>query len=68
MSTALLFATTQAPALGLSSTGALYWGSTQVATEVTSFTVRVGGPGGPALLYCTRRNLLYTVFFTQVNE
>jgi len=26
-----------------------------------------GGPGGPALLYCTRRNLLYTVFLAHLS-
>ncbi len=55
----------QAPALGLSTSGQLYWGSRLVAPDVTSFATRSGGAGGPALLYCTRRNLLYTVFFTQ---
>lgn len=55
------------PIIGLSaSSGKLYWGSELVASEVTSFALRSGGAGGPALLYTTRRSLLYTVFFKQL--
>ncbi|GAX74696.1 hypothetical protein CEUSTIGMA_g2144.t1 [Chlamydomonas eustigma] len=56
-----------AVAVGLSlKTGKLYWGSSLVASEVTSFAVRTGGAGGPALLYTTRKSLLYTVYFEQL--
>jgi len=37
-----------------------------VAPEVTSLTTRTGGPGGPALLFCSRRSLMYTVFLAQL--
>jgi hypothetical protein len=56
-----------AVAVGLSlKTGKLFWGSSLVATEVTSFAIRTGGAGGPALLYITRKSLLYTVYFGQL--
>ncbi len=48
-------------ALGLNSKGELYWGSRQLATGVTSFTLRYKGPGGPFLLYTTRNHLLRTL-------
>ena len=55
------------PAIGLdTASGSLYWGSSLIASEVTSCTIRHGGAGGPALLYTTRRSLLYTVFFSQL--
>ena len=55
------------PVVGLSgSSGKLFWGSELIASEVTSFALRSGGAGGPALLYTTRRSLLYTVFFRQL--
>ena len=54
------------PVVGLSASGGLYWGQDLVAAEVTSFAVRAGGAGGPALLYTTRKSLLYTVFFGQL--
>lgn len=37
-----------------------------MAGEVTSFAVREAGPGGPALLYTTRKGLMYTVLFAQL--
>lgn len=55
-----------APAVGLTRAGQLYWGSALVAPDVTSVAARAGGPGGPALLYCTRRSLMYTVFLSQL--
>ncbi|GIL52022.1 hypothetical protein Vafri_7984, partial [Volvox africanus] len=55
------------PLLGLSRSGMLCWGSTViVAADVTSVAVRARGPGGPALLYTTRKNLLYTVLMSQL--
>ncbi len=54
------------PALGLSRQGHLYWGATLVASEVASAVTRTGGPGGPALLFCSRRSLMYTVFLAQL--
>jgi hypothetical protein len=48
------------PVLGLSRQGNLYWGANLVAPEVTSMVTRSGGPGGPALLFCSRRSLMYT--------
>lgn len=50
-----------ASAVGLTPGGALYCGPRLVAGGVVSFAVRWGGAGGPALLYTTRQNLLYTV-------
>jgi hypothetical protein len=55
-----------APALGLTSHGALYWGSKLLASDVTSFAVRGGGPGGPAVLYVTRQALLYVAMVSQL--
>jgi elongator complex protein 1 len=55
-----------APALGLTAHGALYWGVKQLASNVTSFAVRGGGPGGPAVLYVTRQALLYVVMVSQL--
>ncbi|KAF5832885.1 IKI3 family-domain-containing protein [Dunaliella salina] len=54
------------PALGLCRAGYLYWGAMLVAPDVTSLTTRTGGPGGPALLFCSRRSLMYTVFLAQL--
>ncbi|GLI58497.1 hypothetical protein VaNZ11_000228 [Volvox africanus] len=57
------------PLLGLSRSGMLCWGSTViVAADVTSIAVRARGPGGPALLYTTRKNLLYTVLMSQLSS
>ncbi|KAG2445393.1 hypothetical protein HXX76_000015 [Chlamydomonas incerta] len=56
-----------APLLGLTRGGRLCWGAAVVApADVTSFALRAYGPGGPALLYTTRKNLLYTVLLTQL--
>lgn len=55
------------PAIGLTTGGQLYWGAALVATEVTSAQIRSGGAGGPALLYTTRKSLMYTVFFSQLS-
>ncbi|GFR43050.1 hypothetical protein Agub_g4056, partial [Astrephomene gubernaculifera] len=56
------------PLLGLSRSGCLSWGSAVIApADVTSLAVRAYGPGGPALLYTTRKNLLYTVLFSQLS-
>ncbi|KAG1673002.1 hypothetical protein FOA52_005932 [Chlamydomonas sp. UWO 241] len=52
--------------IGLSESGALFWGASLVAAGVTSFAVRTGGAGGPALLYTTRKSHLYTVFLAQL--
>ncbi|PNG99531.1 hypothetical protein TSOC_014688, partial [Tetrabaena socialis] len=55
------------PLLGLSPAGMLCLGSTVIsAADVTSFAVRAHGPGGPALLFTTRKNLLYTVLLSQL--
>ncbi|EFJ51885.1 hypothetical protein VOLCADRAFT_87528, partial [Volvox carteri f. nagariensis] len=55
------------PLVGLSRTGMLCWGSAVIATaDVTSVAVRARGPGGPALLYTTRKNLMYTVLMSQL--
>ncbi|KAG2485392.1 hypothetical protein HYH03_015878 [Edaphochlamys debaryana] len=55
------------PLLGLGRGGRLCWGPAVLATsDVTSFAVRSYGPGGPALLYTSRKNLLYTVLMTQL--
>ncbi|GIL71049.1 hypothetical protein Vretimale_4117 [Volvox reticuliferus] len=57
------------PLLGLSPSGMLCWGSTVIApADVTSVAVRARGPGGPALLYTTRKNLLYTVLMSQLSS
>jgi elongator complex protein 1 len=55
-----------APALGLTAHGALYWGSKLLASDVTSFALRGGGPGGPAVLFVTRQALLYVVMVSQL--
>ncbi|KAG2431603.1 hypothetical protein HYH02_013296 [Chlamydomonas schloesseri] len=56
-----------APLLGLTRGGRLCWGGAVVApADVTSFALRAYGPGGPALLYTTRKNLLYTVLLAQL--
>jgi hypothetical protein len=55
-----------APAVGLSVSGVLYWGSRVVAADVYSVAVRGGGPGGPALLYVTRQSLLYVLMIGQL--
>ncbi|KAF6250794.1 IKI3 family-domain-containing protein [Scenedesmus sp. NREL 46B-D3] len=55
-----------APALGLTPQGALYWGSKLLASDVTSFAVRGGGPGGAAVLYVTRQALLYVAMVSQL--
>jgi elongator complex protein 1 len=55
-----------APAVGLSASGVLYWGSRAVAADVYSVAVRGGGPGGPALLYVTRQSLLYVLMVGQL--
>ncbi|KXZ43844.1 hypothetical protein GPECTOR_79g123 [Gonium pectorale] len=56
-----------APLLGLSRGGLLAWGSTVISpSDVTSFAVRSYGPGGPALVFTTRKNLLYTVLVSQL--
>ena len=57
-----------APALGLSPTGLLYWGQQQLAHDVTSVALRGGGPGGPALVYTTRNNLMYTVLLRELRR
>eukprot|EP00983_Pelagomonas_calceolata_P092097 1157626-Pelagomonas_calceolata.AAC.19 len=64
--TPLQASASSSPALGLSRAGHLYWGAMLVAPEVTSLTTRTGGPGGPALLFCSRRSLMYTVFLAQL--
>jgi elongator complex protein 1 len=53
-------------AIGLAPNGALYWGPRLVAGGVTSFALRWGGAGGPALLYTTRSSLLYVVMLSQL--
>jgi len=59
-------AAAMAPAVGLNTAGVLYWGSRVVAADVSSVAVRGGRPGGPALLYVTRTNLLYVVMVGQL--
>ncbi|KAI8469194.1 MAG: IKI3 family-domain-containing protein [Monoraphidium minutum] len=55
-----------AAAAGLGAGGALYVGQRLVAGGVTSFSLRWGGAGGPAMLYTTRRDLLYTVMLSRL--
>jgi elongator complex protein 1 len=56
------------PLLGVSRSGMLSWGSAVIApADVTSVVVRARGPGGPMLLYTTRKNLLYTVLMSQLS-
>jgi hypothetical protein len=43
-------------------------GPRAVAGGVTSFAVRRGGAGGPALLYTTRQSLLYAVMLRQLGS
>ena len=54
--------------IGLSPSGQLFYGSTCLASEVTSFTVRGHGAGGAALLYITRKSLLYTCYQWQLRD
>lgn len=53
-------------ALGLTTSGVLWWGGTKLAWDVTSAAVRGGGPGGPALLYVTRQHLMFTVLLSEL--
>ncbi|WIA32299.1 hypothetical protein OEZ86_003144 [Tetradesmus obliquus] len=55
-----------AAAAGQGGHGALYWGAKLLANDVTSFVLRGGGPGGPALLYVTRQALLFVVMVGQL--
>lgn len=48
------------------SAGDLFWGSRLLAYGVTSVAFRHYGPGGPAVLYTTQQDLLYTVFCSQL--
>jgi hypothetical protein len=58
----------QRPAFGLSASGRLHWGDQQLAADVTSVVLRHGGDGGPALLYITRQQLLYTALLQQLGS
>ncbi|KAL4420046.1 hypothetical protein ABPG77_007485 [Micractinium sp. CCAP 211/92] len=49
-----------AAALGLSPRGQLFWGTRQLASDVTSFALRHSGTGGAYLLFTTRQHQLHT--------
>ena len=52
-----------APAVGLSESGQLYWGSSPIQGACTSVAVRGQGSGGPFLLYTTRDSTLQSLPF-----
>ena len=54
------------PATGLTAQGLLCLGATVLATDVASAAIRAGGAGGPALLFATRKSLLYVAFLGQL--
>ena len=55
---AVLAGAAPGPAIGLATTGQLFWGSRLLASDATSFVLRGSGAGGAHLVYTTRQHTM----------